>query len=61
MHNNSHLCLQCTKNAPELTVQVKEYAAIAGETTKQYAIEFAHYTKVGFNSAQDYATKNIFV
>lgn len=52
---------QCSKTAPDFTNQVKVYAAIAGDTTKQYAVEFVHYTKVGFNSAQDYAAKNIFV
>ncbi|KAE8748008.1 hypothetical protein FOCC_FOCC005203 [Frankliniella occidentalis] len=51
----------CSTTAPEFTSQVKEYAAIAGDTTKQYAIDFAHYTKVGFVSAQDYAAKNIFI
>lgn len=53
--------LQCTKTAPEFTSQVKEYAGIAGEATSKYAADFARYTKVGFNSAQEYAAKNIFV
>lgn len=51
----------CLKNAPELTSQVKEYAAIAGATMKHYAVEFVQYTKVGYSSARDYAVKNVFV
>lgn len=51
----------CTKNAPEVTSQVKKYAAVAGEATVQYAGDFARYTKVGFESAQEYAAKNIFI
>ncbi|XP_034241374.1 transmembrane protein 214-B isoform X2 [Thrips palmi] len=51
----------CTTNAPEVTSQVKKYATVAGETFVQYAGDFGRYTRVGFQSAQEYAAKNIFV